>query len=328
VREERRRRRRRLVLEDVEVRAADAAVVERGDEGGFVDDAAARRVDQDGAALERVEEAPVDEARRFGRERHVERHVVRARQRGGERSLFVRGGARPPAGEARDDDAHVERGHDARDRGARRAAADDRQRLARELARPLGKVAEVARRRPAGRRGGRLRAEPDRVVEEARGDVLRDRRRRVRGHVADRDAARRARREVHVVRARRRHAHEPQRRRGREHRRGDLDLVGHGDLRAGEPRRDIARRRPLVDRDVLVGRLPGARGAVEVRRRRVRVEHDDPRAQAPVADPARRRSDEAGGQRQEGAQAQQHELRVRARLRCGKINTPNRPHLS
>jgi len=66
----------RLLLEDVESGAAAAAVAERGQQVGLVDDAAARAVDELEAALAGAEDGAADEVVGGGEEGHVDGDVV------------------------------------------------------------------------------------------------------------------------------------------------------------------------------------------------------------------------------------------------------------
>src|SRR6185369_12959462 len=72
--------RQRLLVVHVEPRAGELALAKRGDERGFVDDWAARRVDQIGRRLHQGELASADELARAVAEHQVNAHDVGARQ--------------------------------------------------------------------------------------------------------------------------------------------------------------------------------------------------------------------------------------------------------
>ena len=86
------RRHLRLVLVDVEAGREERALLQRAGERGRVDQPAARRVDQHGARPHARERRGVDQVTCLGRERHVQRDEVRARQQLVERHVL---GAEP-----------------------------------------------------------------------------------------------------------------------------------------------------------------------------------------------------------------------------------------
>jgi hypothetical protein len=128
----------RLGVEHVERRAAELPARERRRDGRLVDDAAARGVDQDRAALHRREPSRVDEVPRRRDQRHVQRDDVGLREQRLETArLDARVAPRRRVRRQRDvvaDRAHAERAAHPRGTPADVAEADDAQRPAGDLA--------------------------------------------------------------------------------------------------------------------------------------------------------------------------------------------------
>jgi hypothetical protein len=80
--EQRRRWVEGLLVEDVERGAAEPPLVERAQERGLADEAAARRVHQDRAGLHERERAVVDDLVRPLRHRHAQEEDVALREQG------------------------------------------------------------------------------------------------------------------------------------------------------------------------------------------------------------------------------------------------------
>ena len=123
---------RRLLFEDVEPRAADNPFFKRATERRFVDQLAARGVDQSDARLALREAVVVEEMLRLRRGREVQREVVGRRAQLVERHQFD---AEPGRDFLRDerivrDEAHAERTRPLRDFLADASQAGDAERLA------------------------------------------------------------------------------------------------------------------------------------------------------------------------------------------------------
>ena len=121
----------RFIIVDVEA-GADALVVHRLDERGFVDDLAARGVEQDRAGLEMAEQLRVDHALRIGGRRYVERNDVAVAHQLVQVVLLLHadglqptGGFLVTAGLAHDMDVHAERRGPFRECEANTAQAHD-----------------------------------------------------------------------------------------------------------------------------------------------------------------------------------------------------------
>ena len=123
---------RRLLLEDVERGAADLARLDRVGERGLVDEIAARGVDDaDAFACARASRSALTRLARLRRRRHVQRHVVGAREQVVERDELHAEVGRDLLGDERivGDDPHAERRGAARDFLADAAQAGEAERL-------------------------------------------------------------------------------------------------------------------------------------------------------------------------------------------------------
>jgi len=147
---QRRARRQRLLLEHVHGRRAERAGGQRPRQRTLVDDAAARRVHQDGARLHQCQPPRVDQVGIAPRERHVQAHDVGvAEQRV---QVGIRDGVVPGRMPGRQrgvvrDHAHAHRARQPADRLADGAEADQPQGLAAGFA-PVGE--RLARPLPLG----------------------------------------------------------------------------------------------------------------------------------------------------------------------------------
>ena len=132
--EQRIARRQRLDLHHVEPSAGDPALLERMDERALVDDAAARRVDEDRRALHRSQLLRADDVARLGRQRHVKAHEIGRSQQIVERNALGRrmrlGHCRPAGVEH----AHAEARRTPRDGLPDLAEPDDAERRAVDVA--------------------------------------------------------------------------------------------------------------------------------------------------------------------------------------------------
>src|SRR5207247_10994301 len=161
----------RLDCEHIERRAPNAAVLERFDKRGIVDQLAAGDVDQEPAVFHRGDFGTADQALRFGRERRGDDNAVAGREQVEETvgrpdlldALWTR------LIDAAPDDGHYEseRGGESRDFAANRAETDDAH--AHALERPNGGRTFELLLRPVT---GRLRADGHRqMARERDGDT-------------------------------------------------------------------------------------------------------------------------------------------------------------
>ena len=238
--------RRRFRGDDVERGAGDLSALERIRQRLLVDQAAARRVDEDRRARHLRELRRGDHVARRGRQRAVQRDDVARAQHVLERRV-----QRAHAGHAlvaREQHAHAERAPDAGDRLPERAVADDAERRARESADRVVEVAELPGPLP-GAVGHRLPVGADAAPqrEDQRERVLGHRVHRVVADVRHDDAARRAGGDVDDVVAGGRDRR-PSRRRGAA---GDRvgahrHLVRDHDVGVRDARGDVGGRRGCV----------------------------------------------------------------------------------
>ena len=126
----------RFLLVNVQRRAADLAALQRLEQRGLIDQAAARAVDDAHALLALGQRRRVENLVRLGRQRHVHGDEIGARQEVGQivRQLHLQA-ARAALHEIGivGDDVHPERNRAPRDFAADAAHADDAQRLAVQL---------------------------------------------------------------------------------------------------------------------------------------------------------------------------------------------------